>query len=175
MRVAFSGAHRTGKTTLIEAVAGLVPGYAVIEEPYRALEDDGHEFADPPSREDFERQLEHSIRAVAAAPADALIDRCPLDFLAYLQALDGELAVDDWLDELRHSVESLDLIVVVPIESPDRIAVAAHEDRRLRLRVDELLCPLILDDPHDFGVATAEVTGRLEDRVRQVQRAMKLA
>jgi predicted ATPase len=175
MRVAFSGTHRAGKTTLLEAVAELMPGYAVIEEPYRALEDEGYEFSDPPSRDDFERQLKHCIRAIAEAPADALIDRCPLDFVAYLQALDDDFEVEDWLDALRDSVASLDLIVVVPIESPDRIAVASHEDRRLRRRVDELLCPLILDDPHGFGAVTIEVSGRLEDRVRQVQRAMKLA
>jgi hypothetical protein len=66
----------------------------------------------------------------------------------------------------------LDLIVVVSIETPDRIVLPAHEDRRLRRRVDQLLRTLLLDDPHDLGAAIAEVHGRLDDRVRQVMRAM---
>jgi hypothetical protein len=172
MRVAFSGAHRTGKTMLLEAVSSLLPAYDVVEEPYRLLEDEGHELSDPPAIEDFELQLRRSIAVIADAPADALIDRCPLDFIAYLQAIDDDFDVADRLDELRGSLEVLDLIVVVSIETPDRIVLPAHEDRRLRRRVDQLLRTLLLDDPHDLGAATAEVHGGLDDRVRQVMRAM---
>src|SRR5690349_17162830 len=140
MRVAFSGTHRTGKSSLIEALAGRLPGYEVVDEPYRLLEDEGYEPSDPPVREDYERQLARSVEAIADAPRDALIDRCPLDFVAYLRAIgeDGEIEIEDW--------PPVDLIVFVPIEDPDRIAVASHEDRRLRRRVDELLRTLVLDD-----------------------------
>ncbi len=175
MRVAFSGAHRTGKTTLIEAISGLLPGYDVVEEPYRLLEDEGYEFSDPPFVEDFERQLRKSIETIAAAPADALIDRCPLDFVAYLRAVDDDFDIEPWLDDIRGSIELLDLIVVVAIETPDRVPLPAHEDRRLRLRVDQQLRPLALDDPHGFEAVTVEVSGVLEERIRQVMRAMKAA
>ena len=37
MRVAFAGAHRVGKTTLVEAVAARLRGYVAHEEPYRIL------------------------------------------------------------------------------------------------------------------------------------------
>ena len=49
MRVAFSGTHRTGKTTLIKAVHSRVSRYDFVEEPYRLLEEEGYEFSDPPS------------------------------------------------------------------------------------------------------------------------------
>jgi predicted ATPase len=168
MRVAFAGAHRTGKTTLIEALAARLPGYEVVDEPYRVLEEEGYEFADPPSVEDFERQLRHSIETLAEPRPRALFDRCPADFVAYLEAIDDGVEPDD----IRESLESLDLIVVVPIEMPDRIAVASHEDRRLRRRVDDLVRARLLDDPDGF--ATIEVLGSVEERVRQVLRAMSM-
>ncbi|MGE0868338.1 MAG: hypothetical protein AB7P03_07245 [Kofleriaceae bacterium] len=103
MRVAFSGAHRTGKTTLIESVSGLVSGYEVLDEPYRLL----------------------------------------------------------------------DLIVLVPIEHPDRISVGVHEDRRLRSLVDELLHGLVLDDSLGLGVEAMEIFGPPDDRIRTVMRALR--
>ncbi len=174
MRVAFSGAHRTGKTTLVEAIANLVAGYHVVDEPYRVLEEAGYDFADPPSVEDFEQQLRTSIALLADARTDVLFDRCPLDLVGYLQALDDDFELDDWLDDLRDAMARLDLVVVVPIETPDRIAVPDHEDRRLRRRVDERLQRLALDDPFGFEVATLEVSGSLAERVEQVARAMRI-
>jgi hypothetical protein len=174
VRVAFSGSHRTGKTTLVAAIANLVPSYLVVDEPYHVLEETGHEFSDPPSIEDYEQQLRTSLELVATAPADALLDRCPLDVVAYLQAIDDDFDLDDWLDEIRDAMARIDLVVVVPIETPDRIAVAAHEDRRLRRRVDERLQRLALDDPYGFAVTTLEVAGTLGERVDQVARALRL-
>lgn len=173
MRVAFSGTHRTGKTTLVEALAGVLPTYEVVDEPYRLLEDEGYEFADPPSVEDYERQLRVAIELLAEAPADALFDRCALDFVAYAQAIDDDFDIKDWLDDIRDSVARLDLVVVVPIEA--RIVLPSHEDRRLRQRVDERLRALALDDRYGFEVETLEVSGSTDERVRQVLRAMRVA
>lgn len=173
MRVAFSGAHRTGKTTLVDAISSLVPAYEVIAEPYRVLEEEGYELSDPPTVEDYEQQLRTSLALLAATPADALLDRCPLDIVAYLQAVDDDFDISDWLDEIRDGIAQLDLIVVVPIETPDRIAVPAYEDRRLRRQVDERVQHLALDDPFGFDTATVEVSGALPERVRQVTLAMQ--
>src|SRR5262245_22791591 len=164
VRVAFAGAHRTGKTTLIEAVHARLPAYDVIEEPYRLLEDDGYELSDPPTPDDFERQLRRSIATIDESGRNTLFDRCPMDFVAYLQAIEADFDVDE---EVRASMEALDLIVLVPIESPDRIAVAAHEDRRLRRRVDDLLRTLL------DGTDLVEVEGTVDERVAQVMTAMK--
>ncbi len=173
MRLAFSGAHRTGKTTLIEAVAALRAGYEVVEEPYRLLEEEGYEFADPPSQEDFEAQLRRSIEAVAAAPAWALFDRCPLDLVAYLRALDPDYDASGWLPELREAMASIDRVVVLSIETPDRIAIPSSEDRHLRLAVDELIRTLVLDDAYGLDVVAVEVQGSLDERIRQVMRALR--
>lgn len=172
MRIAFAGTHRTGKSTLIAAVSSALPAYEVIDEPYRVLEEEGYELSDPPSVEDYERQLRRSIEMVSASSADTLFDRCPVDLVAYLQETDGELDVEDYVDEIRPSMETLDLIVVLSIEEPDRIAIPAHEDKRFRRRVDERMRTLLLDDPYGFGTPTLEIVGALGDRVRQVLRAI---
>jgi hypothetical protein len=172
MRVAFAGTHRTGKTTLLEAVHARLPAYQHVEEPYRWLEDEGYEFSDPPSAEDFERQLRRSIDSIAASGPRTLFDRCPLDLVAYLQAIDEDFAIDDWLDDIRAGMAALDLVVWLSIETPDRIALPSHEDRRLRRRVDDRLQTLLLDDPYGFAIEVLEVAGTLDDRVAQVMRAL---
>jgi len=177
MRVGVTGAHRTGKTSLVEAVASELPTYEVIDEPYRLLEDDGHELADPPSREDFELQLRVSIELLGRDSKHVLFDRTPVDFVAYLHAGDhgddGDLGID--LDDIRDAMAGLDLVVFVPIEDPDRVVVSASEDRRLRRRVDQRLRQLVVDDMLELGVDTLEVNGDLATRVRQVVRAIAAA
>ena len=170
MRIAFSGTHRTGKTSLLEAVAAQLRSSEVIDEPYDLLEEDGYEHADPPTMNDFQAQLVRSIEALDAAGADALFDRCPIDALAYLQAM-GEELDDELVDAVRESVATLDLIVLVTIESPDRIALPAHEDAGLRRRMDEAIRALLVDGDHRFAPPVLEVSGPLADRVHQVMRA----
>lgn len=172
MRVAFSGTHRTGKTTLLEAVHSRMPGYDSVPEPYRLLENEGHESSDPPSAEDFQRQLRRSIEAIERSSVKTLFDRCPVDFVAYLQALDEACDLEEHLDAIRSSMKRLDLVVVVSLESPDRIDVPAHEDKRMRRRVDRLLQALLFDDPYDLEVPTLEVAGTLDQRIVQVLRRL---
>ena len=116
VRIAFSGAHRVGKTTLIERVAEALPGYALVPEPYHLLQEDGYDFADPPSAEDFEAQLERSIVELEEAGECALLDRCPADLLAYLRV--GDHDVNAQLERCREAIGLLDLVVLVPIEEP---------------------------------------------------------
>ena len=173
MRVAFSGTHRTGKTTLIEAVHARLPGYDSVMEPYRLLEDEGYEFSDPPSGEDFQRQLLRSIEAIEASGRNTLFDRCPLDLVAYMQTLEDERDIGEHLDAIRSCIEMLDLVVMVPIETPDRITVPSHEDKRLRRLVDRLIQGLLFDDPHGLEVPTLEVAGTIEQRMAQVMRRLE--
>jgi predicted ATPase len=171
MRIAFTGSHRTGKTTLLEAVADELPAYATVDEPYRVLEDDGHELSDPPTADDYEQQLRCSFELLADDARDVLFDRCPIDFLAYAQAIGEPLDVDN--DELRDAMTSLDLLVLVSIEDPDRITLPRFEDRRLREDVDTALRRLLLDENRAYGVRVLEVHGSIASRVAQVLGAVE--
>ena len=173
MRVAFSGTHRAGKTSLIEAVHARMPRYDSIEEPYRLLEAEGYEFSDPPSAEDFQEQLRRSVAVIEGSGVNTLVDRCPLDFVAYLHAIDDSFDVGEHLDAIGTSMGMLDLVVLVPIETPDRITVPTHENRRLRQRVDRLIQELVLDDPYGLEMQTLEVSGSLDQRVAAVLRRLE--
>src|SRR5436305_1679678 len=170
MRIAVSGAHRTGKTTLIEELSRALPNYVVVDEPYYLLAEEGHEFAEMPSLDDFELQLERSIQCVEDSGEDQLFDRCPADMLAYLIAHrdSNGLDVGVWLPRLESAMRRLDLIVFVPIEHPDRVVVSDPEDRELRRRVDEELRDIVVEDRWSFGLESIEVTGTLRERARQV-------
>jgi predicted ATPase len=169
MRVAVSGTHRTGKTTLVEALGELLPSYEVVEEPYHQLVEEGHEFAEMPSLEDFELQLRRSIDCLGEG-GDQLFDRCPADLLAYLVTHEDADAfdLDAWLSRARVAMRQLDLVVYVPIEQPDRVVVPSAE-RALRRRVDEALREGLVDDRWEFGVEVLEVEGSTAERLRQVQ------
>jgi predicted ATPase len=172
MRIAVCGSHGTGKTTLVDALAPHLPGHEVIDEPYRQLEDDGEAFAERPTPDDVERQLERAVTGLDQSGPDSLFDRCPADLLAYLESIaDG--GTDDlaaWVERARPAMQRLDLIVFVGIEHPDRIDRAAVRFRRLRRDVDVALRDIVLDDRWSFGVPVIEVTGTTTDRVGQILR-----
>jgi hypothetical protein len=170
MRIAFSGTHRVGKSTLLEEVARHLTGYETVEEPYNQLEEDGYEHAEEPTLQDFQAQLERSIASLEEGARNMLFDRCPADVLAYLLTHEDAESFEPeaWMDGAREAMESLDLVVFVPIERPDRIAVPSHEDLRLRRRVHAKLENLLLDDAYDFGVEVLVVEGDLDARCKQV-------
>jgi len=169
MRIAVSGSHRVGKTTLAEALAEALPRHEFVPEPYHLLEEDGHEFAEMPSIEDFELQLERSFQCVQESGANVIFDRCPLDILGYLIThQDADVfQIGDWMPRVQESVAGLDIIVFVPIEEPDRIAVS-HSDARLRAEVDAVLRDIIVDDTCGLGFDVITTAGETATRVRQV-------
>lgn len=169
MRIAISGTHGVGKTTLAEALADALPGYAFVPEPYRLLEDDGYDFAEMPSLDDFEQQLERAIKSLAESGPDTVFDRCPLDIAAYLLThRDAHgFTLSDWMPRIREALASLDLVVFVPADDPAG-PEAPPSGRRLRLRVDEAIAELIADDAFGLARPALTVAGSVDARVRQV-------
>jgi len=170
MRVAFAGSHRVGKSSLIEQLGELLPRYAIVDEPYNSLEEEGYEHADPPSLQDFEAQLERSLVELDRDEPNVLFDRCPADVLAYLLAHEDadSIDIDDWLERTREAMQSLDLVVFVPIEEPDRLPVASHEDRAYRHKIDGKVHELLVEDALDIAVDVLTVRGAVRARVEQV-------
>jgi predicted ATPase len=178
MRIAISGSHRTGKSTLLSLLSERLPSYATVDEPYHSMEDEGHEFSHPPSIEDFEAQLERSIRDLEGDGGDVLFDRCPIDLLAYLAAHEDADAfdLDEWLPQVRAALETLDLIVFVLIESSDRITLSASERRdETRGPVDEKLRETLFDDSLELELEldVLEVEGDPETRAHAVMRRIQ--
>ncbi len=169
MRMAVSGSHGVGKTTLGEDLADRLPGFELVPEPYLLMEEEGSLFANPPSLEDFEMQLERSVFCILDSGADVVFDRCPLDILGYIAAHRDAcmFRIGDWLPPIRESVGLLDLIIFVPVEVPDRID-APCGDPGLREEIDAILREIIVDDAYGLGFDVITVSGPFEGRVRQV-------
>ena len=166
MRVACSGSHRVGKSSLLDAVADARPGYELVDEPYHLLEDDGYEFAHPPGLDDYVVQRRRSIAELRRAGPDVLLDRAPVDFVAYLLAIGVD--VSQVVERAASAMARLDLVVLVPVEEPDRVTLSADEDPRLRRAVDDELAQLLLDDDFGEGLEVLVVHGDLAARTAQV-------
>lgn len=151
MRLAISGTHGSGKTTLAEDFLTRHPGFRHVPEPYEALIAAGAVFSDPPTIADFAEQLEASIAALHehAGEGDVVFERCPLDFLAYIAVLErrsGENGFDGdaGRDEIAEAIATLDLIVFLPLPADGTMAA---ELPKLQRAVDRELRSLLRDDP----------------------------
>ena len=85
MRIVVSGTHASGKSTLVSDVALTHRRFRVLPDPFELV--DG---LDPVSVTSFHEQLLVSADRLTALPpdADVIAERGPLDFLAYLEALE---------------------------------------------------------------------------------------
>jgi len=173
MRIAVSGTHCVGKSTLIDEFLLAHPEYAHEPEPYVTLvEDFGEEFSGEPCVDDFLRQLEFSIDRLAThTPGEKVIyERCPLDFVAYIDAIEPN-RIEPLLGPVSTSLRGLDLLVFLPIED----AVCPDPDYpKLRKAVDRRLNAILLDDELGIiSVPVVEATGSTAQRLRIIEETMK--
>lgn len=164
MKIVITGAHRVGKTTLAEKLQESLADYELLKEPYYELEELGHVFSEIPDIDDFIAQLEHSVKQITIKDANVIFDRCPIDFLAYIQAIDGSRSIQSIFNKVESIMSEVDLLVFVPIETLDLIICGESDLPELRYQVDEILREWIWD----FGIETIEVKGDLVSRTNQV-------
>ena len=169
MRIAVSGTHCTGKSTLIDEFLRAHPDFIHEPEPYTILvEEFGEDFSAEPCVEDFLRQLEFNIsRLKQHERGDRVIyERCPIDFVAYIECLSPTTSILE--DDVRESIQNLDLIVYLPIDNT--IDAGDDEFPKLRKAVDRRLNAIYDED--DLGIKIVEATGPLEKRLRTIEAAI---
>jgi hypothetical protein len=182
MRIAVSGTHGSGKTTLVEAFVHVHPEYMHEPEPYETLSELGVIFSSPPRLEDFTEQLTHSIDTLKALSqsANVIFDRCPIDFVAYLEALTEEPEDENFdigavLGDVEDAIETLDLVVFLPLTSSDPISRVEIEYPALRRSVDRRLKSIFRDDSLSLFASgrpgLLELTGSVESRLMEMERA----
>jgi predicted ATPase len=152
MRLAVSGSHGTGKSTLIAAFLARRPEYLHEPEAYETLGDDVDlASGERPTAEGLQALLEYTARAVSHYPPGARVvfERSPVDYLAY--AGRGQAAfVQEQLPTVRAALRHLDLIVLLPVSPAGPIQARPGEDGRFRRRVDRRLRGALLDDDYDL-------------------------
>jgi hypothetical protein len=187
MRVAISGTHCCGKSTLISEFLIAHPDFAHEPEPYLVLQEDyGEIFASEPSVDDFYRQLEFQIDRLRCYKLGDLViyERSPVDFFAYLLAL-NELykdrqsmrLVESSHDIVVDAIQLLDLIVFLPLnDNDDGTIMPDSEDPELRSAVNERLVSIYNDDDFRLFISDKpliiEATGSTAQRLRMLESAL---
>jgi GTPase SAR1 family protein len=166
MKIAVTGAHRTGKTTLVEELLEALPDYVSKSEAYYELEETGYVFSEIPGLDEYLLLLEHSISQVNTSGDNVIFDRCPIDMLAYIQAVNenGNFDIRSLYQRVQQAINEIDLLVFVTIENPDRIGCQESDLPELREQVNDLLGDWIWD----FNLDVVEVSGSVEKRTEQV-------
>jgi AAA domain-containing protein len=178
MRIAVSGTHITGKSTLVAALGARLPQHRIVAEPYEILVERGYDFADPPGVDDFVVQLKQSLFSLRRQSPDLIFDRCPLDFLGYIAASPGaeRFDLEAWREPIARAMRSLDLVIAVHVD-PAHDPPIAGEDAAFRRAVDDALRDIVDGDEFDLcdGVAILPLAGpwdrRLETVLAHLQRS----
>jgi len=175
VRIAVSGTHCTGKSTLIEEFLQAHPDFVHEPEPYTVLvEEFGEEFSGEPCLEDFYRQLQFNIDRLNQHSRDerVIYERCPIDFLAYIDVLDSQAAQAS-VDLVSEAIRNLNLIVYVPLDPT--FDVPHDEYPKLRKSVDRRLSAIFRED--EFGIISScdvvvvEAMGSTKQRLRILEEA----
>ncbi len=158
MRIAVSGSHSTGKSTLIAAFLAERPHYAHEPEAYELLADEiSMTPAEGPDFDGLTALIELTILVLADyQPGDGVIlERSPVDYLAYAAATESmtgserEELIETHLATIREALRHLDLIVLLPV-SGQGVAGRPGEDEGYRQRVDDELRRALIDDDYDL-------------------------
>lgn len=175
MRIVVSGTHASGKSTLIADFLAAHPEYLSLGDPFDDLEE---EAVDPSGEASFAalRIAAGRLRATAGQQ-DVIAERGPLDFAAYLIALerlgrsDGAL-VERAIAIAEDSLALVDLVVLVPLDARRSIRIPADEDPALREAMDQALFDLADDLAQDTGVRLLTVAGDGEMRLATLVEAI---
>lgn len=169
MRIVVSGTHASGKSTLISDFHAVHPEYRTLGDPFEDLD-----LEEPAGKAGFAAQLRIATVRLQelSADDDVIAERGPLDFLAYLIALERLGRSDGALLArasriVEESAESIDLLVVVPLDGERPIHVPDDEDPELREAMDQALQEIAEDLEHD-DVRVITVGGDGASRLRAV-------
>ena len=159
MRIAVSGTHFTGKSTLIEDFRLRYPHYKLEIEPYYQLQDEKTmELGLEPSLESILEQLDYSIDQLqqAVQEKNVIFDRCPVDFLAYAMCHLNQNDVDmhdsevsERLPDIKIALDRLDMIVFLPL-SKENALVYTEDNPAYRQAVDRCFKKIYRDDLYDI-------------------------
>ena len=174
MRIVVSGTHASGKSTLISDFAVRHPRYAVLPDPFDLLD----ESWDAPGAASFTAQLRVAADRLLAEELgdDVVAERGPLDFLAYLVALD-DLDSGSVSRELlaraavltAEALRTVDLLVVLPLDDRHPLVRDFDEHADLRDAMNSALLDLV-DDPDLVGeLRVVELAGDRGERLAALE------
>ena len=194
MRIAVSGSHSLGKSTIVNDWMAQHPGFLREEEPYRALGLYGpYEilFRDASTKLHNGIQLFYNISRIhryGNFADDVIFDRAPVDYLAYSQytANQASTDIDDAFVEsmvpaVRESLDHLDILAFVPRSEDWPVAMEDDGirpvDYAYRDEVDAIFKEIYREGrfqvfPEKNSPLLVELGGSRETRLSQLQEAI---
>lgn len=188
MRIAVSGSHSLGKSTVVNDWVSAHPHFIREEEPYRVLSLYGpYEilFRDESTRLHNGIQLYYNVSRVhryASTADDVIFDRAPVDYLAYSQytADTGRTDIDDAFVEsmvpaVAESLDRLDILAFVPRSDEWPVQMESDgirpTDYAYRDAVDEVFKQIYREGR--YGVMRADMRPRLVELVGSRERRIE--
>lgn len=175
MRIVISGTHASGKSTLVADFALRHPEFVVLPDPFDLVD----EMWDSPNAASFAAQLRISADRLdpLEGPENLIAERGPIDFLAYLLALEeltGRSSSRQLLERsteiTREALRHIDLLVVLPLTASDPIEAGIDEHLGLRDAMNEILLDLVGDsDVTGQRPKVAEITGDRDRRLAALE------
>jgi len=179
MRIAVSGTHFIGKSTLIDDFLKIHPEYKHEIEPYH---DHTTELSLEPSLESLCEQLDGSIELINkhSNTQNIIFDRCPVDFLAYAMCISeqeesdiNDTEIADRFADIKTALNNVDLIVFLPISKENDI-IYTEENPAYRKLADKCFKKLYRDEVCDIFPGynhprIIEVVGERAARVKIVE------
>ena len=138
VRIAISGAHSQGKSTLVWDWVKRHPHYTREEEPFRALHSEGYDiqFRQECNRLHNGIQMYYNasrVNSYRSSDECVIFDRAPVAYIAYSQYTAdyattdiNDAFVDAMVPRVRDTLQNLDLIVFIPIS--DQWPVEMEDD-----------------------------------------------
>ncbi|MCP9835648.1 MULTISPECIES: AAA family ATPase [unclassified Cyanobium] len=195
MRIAISGSHSLGKSTVVNDWVASQPGFRREEEPYRALGLFGPyeiKFREASTRLQNGIQLYYNISRIhryASRSDDVIFDRAPVDYLAYSQYTANQATTDiddafvaSMVPAVRESLDHLDILAFVP--KSETWPVAMEEDgirpvdHAYRDDVDAIFKEIYRDGrfdvmPQEQAPRLIDLIGPAEQRLDQLKNAIR--
>lgn len=173
MRIVVSGTHASGKSTLISDFALRHPEFTVLHDTFDLVD----ETSDAASPSLFVSQLRLAAERLASDEfaGDVIAERGPVDFVAYLLALEEldrvtlpPTLLERLIATTAAAMAHVDLLVVLPLGGG--ITAGADEDLELRDAMNDALLDLV-DDPDVVGMRArvVEIAGAPHERLAALE------
>lgn len=159
MRIAVSGTHFMGKSTLIDDFIKTHSDYRCEVEPYYKLQDEkAMELSLEPTLDSLIEQLDYSIEQLnrCANERNIIFDRCPVDYIAYAMYIANQELIDindsevsERFVQVKEALNNLDLIVFLPI-TKEHFIEYTEENPSHRKIVDKYFKEIYCNDVYDI-------------------------
>lgn len=180
-RIALSGTHCTGKTTLLEALPEELPQYTFIEGPTRTLKDQGYPINNDQSGNYDSTQLmclHIDIENLKRTESYIIQDRCLLDTYIYTQYLFNHGKVTEpVLKAVKSAWDALKFhYTAIFYPDPNDITLVGdkyrNSDIEFRDEIDQLFKSCI--KPTKPGIPMYFISGTNSERIERIKNILKI-